>query len=163
MPSNKINPSIFKAYDIRGIYPTEINPEAAYIAAWAFGKYLKADLKLELPIKVAVGLHMRGSSPFLAREVARALNDRDTDVVDLGFVPTPAFYYAVAFQDFSGGVMVTASHQPKEYNGLKLCAENAVPVATGKSHREFFSAAWDRTASRQFNFAVVLQCLLERV
>lgn len=128
---NPVNPSIFKAYDIRGIYPSEINPEAAYLVALAFGKYLKDDLKLKPPIRVGLGQDMRGSSAFLAKEVVRGLNNQDIDVVDLGRVPTPAFYYAVAFKDLSGGMMVTASHQPKEYNGLKLCVQKAVPVAIG--------------------------------
>lgn len=126
-----VNPNIFRPYDVRGLYPAEINPEAAFIVARAFGKYLFNDLKLSLPLAVVLGQDMRGSSPFLAREVARGLNSLGIDAVDIGRVPTPAFYYAVAFKDYPAGVMVTASHMAREYNGLKLCARKAYPVASG--------------------------------
>lgn len=124
----QINSQIFKAYDVRGIYPDEITPELAYRLGWGFGEYLKMDLKLSLPLPVAVGLDMRGSSPFLAREVIRGLCEQGLDVVDIGRVPTPAFYYAIAFKDFAGGIMVTASHNPKEYNGFKFCGPKAAPI-----------------------------------
>ena len=128
---SEINPTIFHAYDIRGIYPGEINEVVAYAIGSAFGRYLKNDLKKELPFSVVLGMDMRGSSPFLAREVVRGLNDEGVDVADTGRVPTPGFYYAVAFKDFAGGVMVTASHNPKEYNGFKFCAEKASPISEG--------------------------------
>ncbi len=135
----KINPAIFHAYDVRGIYPSEISPEAAYRIAWAFGKFLKegglsakggpaSGGKKALPFSVVLGQDMRGSSPFLAREVVRGLNDQGIDVVDIGRVPTPALYYTVAFKDYAGGIIVTASHNPKEYNGLKFCGQKASPI-----------------------------------
>ncbi len=74
---------------------------------------------------------MRGSSPFLAREIVRGLNDQGIDVVEIGLVPTPAFYYAIAFKDYAGGIMVTASHNPKEYNGFKFCGPKASPIGEG--------------------------------
>ena len=128
---DKVKSEIFHAYDVRGIYPEEINPEAAYQIASAYGKYLLHDLKKSLPLEVAVGLDMRGSSPFLAREVVRGLNDQGIDVVDIGLVSAPAFYYAIAFKDYAGGIMVTASHNPKEYNGFKLCGPKASPIGLG--------------------------------
>lgn len=124
----QINSQIFKAYDVRGLYPDEITPELAYRLGWGFGEYLKQDLKLSLPLPVAVGLDMRGSSPFLAREVICGLCEQGLDVVDIGRVPTPAFYYAIAFKDYAGGIMVTASHNPKEYNGFKFCGPKAAPI-----------------------------------
>lgn len=127
----KINPQIFHVYDVRGVYPEEINPEAAYRIAWAYGKFLKQDLKLNLPIQIVLGMDMRGSSPFLAREVIHGLNDQGLDVVEIGKVPTPAFYYAIAFKDYAGGIMVTASHNPKEYNGFKFCGPKASPIGEG--------------------------------
>ncbi|MDP3993461.1 MAG: phosphomannomutase/phosphoglucomutase [Candidatus Doudnabacteria bacterium] len=126
-----INPTIFHAYDVRGIYPKEITEEAAYAIGRGFAKYLINDLKKALPFSVVLGQDMRGSSPFLAREVVRGINDEGVDVTDIGRVPTPAFYHAVAFKDFAGGVMVTASHNPKEYNGFKFCAEKAAPIGEG--------------------------------
>lgn len=125
---SKVNPAIFHAYDVRGIYPEEINPEVSYLLGLAFGKFLKDDLAAAAPIRVVLGLDMRGSSPFLARETARALNDLGVDVVEVGLVPTPAFYYAIAFKDYAGGVMVTASHNPKQYNGLKFAGAKAAPI-----------------------------------
>jgi phosphomannomutase len=127
----EINLSIFHAYDVRGIYPSEINEEAAYRIGWAFGQYLKKDLKKELPCQVVLGMDMRGSSPFLARNLVQGLNDQGIDVVEIGKVSTPAFYYAVGFKDFSAGIMVTASHNPKQYNGFKFCGPKAFPIGLG--------------------------------
>lgn len=128
---SQINPNIFRPYDVRGLYPAEINPEAAFIAAQAFAKYLTSDVKVNPPFQVVLGQDMRGSSPFLAREVVRAFNELGVDVIDLGLVPTPAFYHVVAFKGYAAGVMVTASHMTREYNGLKFCVQKAYPVATG--------------------------------
>lgn len=124
-----INPQIFRAYDIRGVYPSEINPEAAYRIAWGFGRYLQKNLQIALPFSVVLGLDMRGSSPFLAREVLRGLAEQGINVIEIGRVPTPAFYHVIASGPHAGGLMVTASHNPKEYNGLKLCGPKAVPIA----------------------------------
>ena len=149
---SKVNPNIFHAYDVRGLYPQEIDPDGAYRIGWAFGKYLKDDMKIPQPMTVAMGMDMRGSSPFLAREAIRGLNDQGIDVVDLGRVPTPALYYAVAFRDYAAGVMVTASHMTREYNGLKLCAQKAYPIAqnTGlpKIKEYALSAEEAKTASQ---------------
>lgn len=124
----KINPEIFRAYDVRGIYPDELNEETAYKIGRGFGMYLKKDLKKSLPIKIVLGQDMRSHSPFLARDLVKGLNDEGIDVVDIGKVPTPAFNYTVSFKDYDGGVMVTASHNPKEYNGLKFCREKAITI-----------------------------------
>ncbi|OGE77950.1 MAG: hypothetical protein A2751_02815 [Candidatus Doudnabacteria bacterium RIFCSPHIGHO2_01_FULL_46_14] len=129
--------NIFHAYDIRGVYPEEINPEIAYRLGWAFAKYLSAQGgsasggKTTLPFEVVVGMDMRGSSPFLAREVIRGLNEQGIDVVEIGRVPTPAFYYAVAFREFAAGLMITASHNPKQYNGVKFCGTKAAAIGLG--------------------------------
>ncbi len=144
----KIDPAIFHAYDVRGIYPAEINPETAYRIAWAFGQYLKKDLKKELPFSVVLGQDMRGSSPFLAREAVRGLNDQGIDVVDIGRVPTPALYYTVAFKDYVGGIMVTASHNPKEYNGFKVCGPKAVPLGLGSGLEKIQAYASQEDLSR---------------
>lgn len=126
-----IDETIFHVYDVRGRYPEEINPEAAYRIGWAFGQFLARDKKVALPAQVVVGLDMRGSSPFLAREVLKGLTQQGFDAVDAGKLPTPAFYHAVAFGNFAAGVMVTASHNPKEYNGFKFCGPKASPIGLG--------------------------------
>lgn len=134
--SEQIEPKIFKAYDVRGIYPGELTLEAAYSIGRGFARFLREDLKKELPIIVAIAQDARPSSPFLAREMVRALNEMEIDVVDLGRTPTPALYHAVVVKNFIAGVMVTASHNPKEYNGLKFCGEKATPIGENSGLRQ---------------------------
>ena len=112
-----IDQSIFKAYDIRGIYPEQINEESAYALGRAYATFI---LKSEKHPKIAVGSDMRVSSPSLKAQVITGLLDSGLDVVDVGLVSTPTFYYAVAKFGFDGGLTVSASHNPKEYNGLKI-------------------------------------------
>src|SRR3989344_1729510 len=140
--------SIFHAYDIRGVYPKEISIEDAYRIGWAFAKFLKTNLKIKPPsggpLEVVLGMDMRGSSPFLARELIRSFNDQGIDVAEIGKVPTPAFYHAVAFKDFPAGVMVTASHNPKEYNGMKFCGPKASAIGLGsglEKIQEYFESS----------------------
>lgn len=110
--------TVFKAYDIRGIYPTELDEHLAYRIGRAFALYLQ-------PRQVVVGRDMRVSSPALAEAIIRGLLDQGIDVTDVGLVSTDALYFAVGNYRFDGGVMVTASHNPPEYNGFKLCREEA--------------------------------------
>ncbi len=110
--------AVFKAYDVRGIYPTELDETLAYKIGRAFAVYLQ-------PRQVVVGRDMRISSPVLAEAVIRGLVDQGVDVTDVGLVSTDALYFAVGRYRFDGGIMVTASHNPPEYNGFKLCREEA--------------------------------------
>lgn len=108
----KVNPAIFKAYDIRGIYPDELNEEVAYAIGRAFATFLKVDT-------VIVGRDMRLSGPQLFDAVTRGLMDQGADVINIGMVSTDQYYYACATLD-RAGMMVTASHNPKAYNGFKM-------------------------------------------
>ena len=108
----KVNPGIFKAYDIRGIYPTDLNEEAAYAIGRAFVTFLKVD-------KVLVGRDMRTSGPQIFEAVTRGLMEQGADVVNIGMVSTDQYYFACA-QTGLPGMMVTASHNPKAYNGFKM-------------------------------------------
>jgi phosphomannomutase len=108
----QVNPSIFKAYDIRGIYPTDLNEQVAYLVGRAFVTFLKVD-------RVLVGHDMRISGPALLAEVTRGLTDQGADVVDIGMVSTDQYYYACSTLGLPG-IMVTASHNPKAYNGFKM-------------------------------------------
>ena len=117
-----IDPSIFKAYDIRGIYPDQLNSEVAYMIGAALAQYLKA-------ASIAVGRDMRVSSDELAESLMRGINDSGVDAVDLGLTSTDGLYFAVGKSGYDGGVMVTASHNPKEYNGFKICRKNALPLS----------------------------------
>jgi phosphomannomutase len=118
-----IDPTIFKAYDIRGIYPTELNEDAAYAIARAFVQFLGASA-------VAVGRDMRVSSPALADAVIRGITDQGADAIDLGLTTTDELYFAVGKFGYPGGVMITASHNPGKYNGLKFCREEAIPLSS---------------------------------
>ncbi len=116
------DPAIFHAYDIRGTFPDHINAGVAE----AVGRAL-ADL---LPMEgvVAVGRDMRLDSSELAAAAIRGLIAQGRDVVDLGLVTTDMVYYASGNDGFAGGLMVTASHNPGQYNGLKLCGREATPI-----------------------------------
>lgn len=117
-----IDPTIFKAYDVRGTYPDQINAETAY----QIGKALPSVLK---PKSIAVGRDMRLSSDELFEHLARGLNDAGVDVFDLGLVSTDGLYFGVGKFGWDGGIMITASHNPKEYNGFKICRKNAEPMS----------------------------------
>ena len=108
----QVNPSIFKAYDIRGIYPTDLNEAIAYNIGRAFVTFLGAEA-------VIVGRDMRLSGPALFAEVMRGITDQGADVHDIGMVSTDQYYFACATLGLPG-MMVTASHNPKMYNGFKM-------------------------------------------
>lgn len=115
-------PSIFRAYDIRGVYPSEINEEITYKIALAYRKILPEAKE------IVAARDMRISSPALFSSLARGLNDAGFNLTDVGMVPAPVFYFAIAHWKKDGGIMVTASHNPKEYNGLKIQSKDAKPV-----------------------------------
>jgi len=114
--------SIFKAYDVRGIVPDQLNPEIAYAIGNSLAGYLK-------PTTIAVGRDMRVSGEELGEALISGINDRGVDVVDLGMISTDALYFAVGKYGYDGGVMITASHNPSEYNGFKICRKAAVPLS----------------------------------
>lgn len=114
---------IFKAYDIRGIYPDEVDEESFYRIAQAYALVFK-------PRTVAVGMDVRLSSEVLRDSVIAGLRDAGIDVVDVGGITTDMLYFAVGTFDYSGGIIVSASHNPKEYNGLKMVGENAKGVSS---------------------------------
>jgi len=107
-----VNPKIFKAYDIRGIYPDDLDEQIAYRVGRAFATLLN-------PNQVALGRDMRLSGPTLAQAVSAGLTDQGVDVLDIGMVSTDQYYYACAVRSLPG-IMVTASHNPKAYNGFKM-------------------------------------------
>jgi len=107
-----VNPGIFKAYDIRGIYPTDLNEDIAYLIGRSFATFLNAE-------KVVVGHDMRISGPAVFDAVTRGLMDQGADVVSIGLVSTDQYYFACTKLGLPG-MMVTASHNPKAYNGFKM-------------------------------------------
>src|SRR5438132_5132030 len=117
-----VNPDIFKAYDVRGVYPEEVNEDAARAIGAAFVAYLKAD-------RVAVGRDMRLSSPALAAAFIDGATAQGAEVTDYGMIPTDMLYFAVARDGLDGGVEITASHNPKQYNGMKMVRREAFPLS----------------------------------
>jgi len=117
-----LNPDIFKAYDIRGIYPTDIDEAGARAIGSAFAAYLGSR-------EIAVGYDMRLSSPSLKAAFVEGVTEQGVDVTDYGMLSTDMMYFAVASANHSGGAQITASHNPKQYNGMKLVREGAFPLS----------------------------------
>jgi phosphomannomutase len=121
-PDVKIDPNIFGAYDIRGIYGQDLTDEVAYRIGRAAAQYLKVP-------QIAVGRDMRLSSPQLAAAIIQGISDQGVDVVDLGMTTTDELYFAVGKFNYPAGIMITASHNPAAYNGMKLCRAQAAPIS----------------------------------
>ncbi|HXN10337.1 MAG TPA: phosphomannomutase CpsG [Steroidobacteraceae bacterium] len=114
--------SAFKAYDIRGRIPDELNDTLAYQVGQAYAGFVR-------PKTVAVGRDIRGSSVALQAAVMRALTDCGVDVADIGLTGTEGVYFATFHGGYDGGIMVTASHNPPDYNGMKLVREGSRPIS----------------------------------
>lgn len=136
--------SIFKAYDIRGIYGEQLTEELAYNIGRAFATLLRSESD-KPSHTVVVGRDMRPHSAPLFRELARGLNELGADVVDLGVCSTPMNYYANGSLEADAGIMITASHNPGPYNGLKLCRANAVPISGATGIKELEQTILDGT------------------
>ncbi len=118
-----INPDIFKAYDIRGTYPDQMNEEVARVVGAAAIEHFGVS-------RIAVGRDMRLSSPALFEAFKDGVTEQGAEVIDLGMVSSDELYFAVGKFGYPAGVMITASHNPKQYNGLKFCLAGAVPVSS---------------------------------
>jgi len=118
-----LKPEIFKAYDIRGIVAKDFDEVGFYRIGQAFGAVIAPQGE------VAVGRDVRLHSQRLQESLIKGLQDAGVSVVDIGEVSTDMFYFAVGYFRLAGGLMVTASHNPKEYNGIKLVREGVVPVS----------------------------------
>jgi phosphomannomutase len=138
-----INPIIFKSYDIRGIYPAELDEKTALLVGKAFINKTGART-------VAVGRDARLSSPALFSAIARGIMAEGAKVYDIGRVPTECLYFVVGHNNFPAGIMITASHNPKEYNGFKMVVnkKNDIEVLRGKDLLEAVTALDSTTASQ---------------
>jgi len=116
-----LSPAVFKAYDVRGLYGSELDEEGAYAIGRAYAEQFE-------PRRIAVGRDMRSSSPAMARALIDGAADAGVDVLDIGLVGTEMLYFAVGELGLDGGVCVTASHNPKEYTGMKIVRRGALPV-----------------------------------
>ena len=116
-----LDPKVFKAYDVRGIYSDELDEDGAYAIGRAYAEHFE-------PRKIAVGWDMRLASPAMAAAAIRGAADAGVDVLELGMVGTEMLYFAVGDLGLDGGIEVTASHNPKEYTGMKIVRRGALPV-----------------------------------
>ncbi|MBA3347234.1 MAG: phosphomannomutase/phosphoglucomutase [Actinobacteria bacterium] len=116
-----LDPKAFKAYDVRGVHPTELDEEGAYAIGRAYVEQFECR-------RIAVGRDMRVSAPAMAAALIDGAADGGADVLDLGMVGTEMVYFAVGDLGLDGGVCVTASHNPKEYTGMKIVRAGALPV-----------------------------------
>ncbi len=117
-----VDPEIFKAYDVRGIYGENLDAAVAYRIGRAAAQYLRVP-------DIAVGRDMRNSSPQLAAALLRGITDQGVNAIDLGMTTTDGLYFAVGKFNYSAGVMITASHNPGKYNGMKFCRAQAFPIS----------------------------------
>jgi phosphomannomutase len=127
--ASTLHPEIFGAYDIRGVYPETLDESAAYAIGRAMVRFLAVS-------PVAVGRDMRLSSPELAAAIIRGITDQGADAIDLGLTTTDELYFAVGKFGYQAGVMITASHNPARYNGMKLCKADAVPLSADTGLRQ---------------------------
>ena len=127
-----MNEKIFREYDIRGIYGEDIKEDTAYLIGKAFGSYIQE----EGHFKVIVGYDNRISSPALFESLKKGLLETGVDVTGLGLVTTPMYYYAKKLHEFDCGIMITASHNPKEYNGFKISFDK-IGNAYGEKIQDF--------------------------
>ncbi|HEY4976273.1 MAG TPA: phosphomannomutase/phosphoglucomutase [Gaiellaceae bacterium] len=116
-----LKPEVFKAYDVRGIYPTEIDEEGAYAIGRAYVEQFQ-------PKRIAIGRDMRMSGPQMVAALTKGATDGGTEVLDIGQIGTEMLYFAVGSLELDGGITCTASHNPKEYTGFKIVRAGALPV-----------------------------------
>ncbi|HKU58469.1 MAG TPA: phosphomannomutase/phosphoglucomutase [Gaiellaceae bacterium] len=138
-----LDPNVFKAYDVRGVYGTELDEEGAYAIGRAYVEQFEVK-------RMAVGRDMRASSPSMAEAVRNGAADGGAEVLDIGMVGTEMLYFAVGELGLDGGITVTASHNPKQYTGMKIVRQGALPVG-GESglldvRDRALAAAWCDTA-----------------
>ena len=124
-----LDPSVFKAYDVRGIVPDELDADGVY-------RIVRAYVDEFEPRAMAIGRDMRLTSPELCEAAIHGALDAGCDVDDIGLVGTEMLYFAVCEHGYEGGLIVTASHNPKQYNGMKIVRRGALPAGRRRRHRE---------------------------
>ena len=153
-------PEIFKAYDVRGLYPTEIDEAGAYAIGRAYVEQFE-------PRTIAVGRDMRVSSPSIAGAVREGAADGGADVLDLGLVGTEMVYFAVGELGLDGGIAVTASHNPKQYAGMKIVRAGAMPVGGNSGLLDVrdraLAASWRDTPRGEIRTEDIWDAYVDRV
>jgi phosphomannomutase len=155
-----LDPKAFKAYDVRGLYRTELDEAGAYAIGRAYIEQFGAK-------RIAVGRDMRLSSPTMAAAVREGAADAGADVLDIGMVGTEMLYFAVGQLDLDGGIAVTASHNPKQYTGMKIVRRGALPVGGESGLLEIrdlaLSAQWREASRGQIRTEDIWDRFVERV
>lgn len=147
--------SIFKAYDIRGIYPSEINELDVYKIATAFCEFVK-------PSEVVIGADVRLSSPSLKKVAIKAVTDAGIRVIDVGEISTDMLYFSVAHYGYASGFSLTASHNPKEYNGMKCVREESIPISADSGLFEIRDRAFAMELSEDVLQGEINESLVEK-
>lgn len=142
--------SLFRIYDIRGVYPTQMNEEVAYAAGQAFVKVMAAK-------NVVVGRDVRQSGDSLQQALIRGVIDAGANVIDIGVISTELLYFASATLECAGGMSLTASHNPSEWNGIKFIAKGAIPLTGNGKLEEIYQFMRDGTKIEQFEKGKVTQ------
>ena len=137
----RVNPDIFKAYDIRGIYPQDLDEEISYKIGRAFVEYTKAQ-------EVVVGQDMRLSSPQLLKALTKGIIDQGADVLNIGLISIDCLYFTVGHYKYEGGIMITASHNPKDYNGFKMVKREAEIIRGTEIYKWFKKADFPQVKNR---------------
>lgn len=142
----------FKAYDVRGKVPSELNPDIAYAIGRAYADHIQ-------PTSVCIGYDIRLSGPELCGALTKGLTDAGVDVVHLGLVGTEMVYFATAHYKMDGGIMITASHNPPEYNGMKMVQSESRPISNDTGLLEIERKSYERSWQKSGKGAVTeLDC-----
>ena len=150
-----MNYDCFKAYDIRGRVPDQLNEDIAYRIGRAFAQYLNAK-------RICLGHDIRLTSPALAEAVARGINDAGAEVLDIGMSGTEEIYFATFNNDVDGGIVVTASHNPIDYNGMKLVKRGSQPISGDSGLCDIKALAESGDFTRSDNHVVKVSYLENR-
>ena len=145
-----VDPAIFKAYDVRGIYGQDLTDDIAYRIGRAAAQYLNVS-------EIAVGRDMRLSSPQLAAALIQGITDQGVNAIDLGMTTTDELYFAVGKFNYSAGAMITASHNPGKYNGVKFCRAQAFPISLESGLADIRDLAVSGNFSEQANKGQVIK------
>ena len=146
---------IFKAYDVRGIYPSEINELDVYKIAQAYCEFVKLT-------EVVIGADARLSSPVLKKAAIKAVTDLGIKVIDVGYISTDMLYFSVANYGYAGGFSLTASHNPKEYNGFKFVREESRPISGDTGIYEIRDMAMSKEISEDVLTGEADESLIEK-
>ncbi len=155
-----MDPTIFKAYDIRGIYPDQLNEDAAWKIGNATAAFLRSLLRgyergLANRQSLCVGYDMRLHSKALAEALIRGMNAAGANVIDVGMIDTPQIYFAINYLGTCGGVQVTASHNPAQYNGFKISGLEARPIGQDTGLKEIKHIATSLLHTRAVSYGSV--------